>query len=146
MKYLYLIIILIFTAFSYSANAEEKKPDDCKEFDERPQCLFDVDEDGTIHTDDGEAERTFSFPPLKTGFVLDLKHPDLLPFISVELLCWDMLGESFAFDLGGTAGRAFISFNWETIPIMKLGPTIWGGWNVPEKEYSFGFGFTIIKF
>jgi hypothetical protein len=129
-----------------SPSVAEERPDDCKEYDLRPQCLFTIDDDGKVHTEDGEAERTFSFPALKTGFILDMRAPNLLPFISMELLEWGMFGESFSSDIGGTAGLAFISLNWEVLPIIKLGPTIWGGWNVPEKQYTFGAGFTIIKF
>jgi hypothetical protein len=141
-----LILVLLVSLLSVQISYAEERPDDCIENDLRPQCLFTIDDDGKVHTDDGKAERTFSFPALKTGFILDMRAPNLLPFISMELAATEILGESFAIDIGGTAGLAFVSLNYELVPIMKLGPTVWGGWNVPEKEYTFGVGFTIIKF
>lgn len=140
------IIVLLFVLSMVSTAVGEKRPDDCVENDLRPQCLFTIDDNGKVHTDDGKAERTFSFPALKTGFVLDLRAPDFLPFVSIELAKWKMFGETFATDLGGTAGLVFVSLNWQYIPILKVGPTIWGGWDVSEEQYTFGAGFTIIKF
>lgn len=140
------IITLLLMFYIVATASAEDRPDDCEENDLRPQCLFTIDDDGQVHTDDGQAERTFSFPNLKTGFVLDVVAPNLQPFIAVEVVEWSLFGENLAIDIGGSTGLAFASLDWELIPIMKLGPTIWGGWNVPEKKYAFGVGFTIIKF
>lgn len=147
---------LLFSSVALAEEPEEEKkdeeqeenfrPDDCTEDDVRPRCQFEFDEDGRIRTKSGDAERTFAFPPLKTGFILDIGVPDFLPYVALEIFNVGILGETFAMDVGGSSGRIFLSLDYELLPIMKLGPMLWFGYNVPEETYSYGLGFTILKF
>ena len=139
-KYIsYFVVILALLVPSFAL------AEDCEDGDESPRCLFKIDEDGKLTTKSGDPERTFSIPPLKTGFILDLGVPDFLPYAALEIFDFEVFNTDFAVDIGGTTGRMFVSFDWELITLLKLGPTIWAGWNVPEEKMSFGVGFTILK-
>lgn len=135
----------MFSSLSY---AGEPMPGElpCTPEDTRPRCLFDFDEDGKVKTKDGIAERTFSFPPLKVGFIFDVNHIAVLPYGAIEMFDWDMFGEMFNSNFGVSWNRVFVDLSWEIVPIMKIGPTIWGGYNVGEKDWAAGVGVNILKF
>jgi len=129
--------------------ADEDAPDDgtpCVKDDPRPRCLFDFDEDGEVHTETGEAERTFAFPKVKVGFVADLRFFDVVPYTTLEVVDWTMFGELFSIDAGLASSRVIISLNYAIIPILSIGPTIFGGYNVKEKDWCAGAGVAILKF
>lgn len=103
--------------------------------------------DGPIVTRDGEAERTFSFPPIKAGFIIDVYNKDILPHISAEVLAIEApWNGDFSIDIGVAASRVFTSLTWEFIPIIKAGPSIWVGYNVKEASQAYGVGFTVLDF
>lgn len=139
-----LVVILTFClgflAFSPAALAG-----DCSE---DPRSCFDgFRGDDSVITEDGEAERTFSFPPVKAGFVLDLKNTDVLPHISIEAVDFSVpYAGDFAVDVGVATSRIFTSLTWEVIPIVKVGPSIWAGYNVKEGDMAFGVGISILDF
>ena len=121
--------------------------DDCKCEDD-PRCCFDFDDDDdSIKTDSGKAERTFSLPPLKGGFVVDFYNRDILPHISVGLKEFGIpkIGD-FSFDFGVGTSRVFAALTWEIIPIVKIGPCLWAGYNIRENEPAFGLGLSMLDF
>jgi hypothetical protein len=124
------------------AYAEEPKCED------DPRACFDgFKPDGTIITRDKKAERTFFFPPVKAGFIIDVYNRDILPHISVEVLEFDTFWSGdIAIDVGVGTSRVFTSLTWEFIPIIKAGPSIWAGYNVREKSQAYGIGFTVLDF
>lgn len=132
------IIILLFTTFCSLAHAEEKKTN--------PRDLFTIDENGKVETKDKKAERTFSIPPIKTGFIFNVKDPSFTPAISVEAFEFDIAEEYFAFDIGGAENTFFVSLGWELVPLLRIGPSVWYGYNIKEKSSGFGVGFTFLKF
>jgi hypothetical protein len=111
-------------------------------------CLADddtgliVDEDGQVHTDDGKAERTFSFPPVKTGFLLDVYSVDIQLHLSLEVYSFG----DFTVDVGAASSRSFVSLTWEFIPVIKIGASLWGGYNVVDNSPAFGIGASILEF
>lgn len=109
---------------------------------DNPRDHFEVDPDGTVHTDDGKAERAFSLPPIKTGFLVDVYNPSIDVHLSLELVNVN----DFTFDVGVASDRVFVAVTWEFIPVIKIGPSVWGGYNVSEKEPSFGVGFSVLEF
>jgi hypothetical protein len=115
--------------------------------DDPRECVDGVDEDGKVDPKNEEVERTFSLPPLKIGSILDLNNFDLLPHLAIELRAFTVpkLGD-FAIDFGVATSRAFVSLSWEFIPLLKMGPSIWAGYNVKEKDAAYGIGFTLLKF
>ncbi len=118
----------------------------CVKDDPRPRCLFDFDEDDHVHTETGEAERTFAFPKVKVGFVADFINFDVVPYTTLEAVDWTIFGELFSINAGLASSRAIITLNYALIPILDIGPIVFGGWNLKEKEWSAGAGFSILKF
>jgi hypothetical protein len=122
--------------------AEEPK---CE--DDPRACFDDFKDDGTIIPKDKSVARTFSFPPIKAGFIVDVYNRDILPHISVEVLELDApWSGDYALDVGVGNSRVFASLSWEFIPLIKAGPSIWAGYNVKEKSQAYGVGFTILDF
>jgi hypothetical protein len=112
-----------------------------------PRDCFRFDDDGSIITESGKAERTFSFPPLKAGFVVDFYNRDILPHISIEIKTFEIPhAGDFAFDAGVATSRVFASLTWEFLPIVKIGPCIWAGYNVKENDPAFGVGVSMLDF
>ena len=107
-----------------------------------PRDYFTFDDEGNVTTDDGKAERTFWLPAMKTGFIVDFNHRDLTPHLSIELFEFS----DFAFNFGVAQSRAFVSFGWEMIPVAKIGPIIWGGYNIKQNIYALGVGVSILDF
>jgi hypothetical protein len=122
----------------------EEKP--CVPGDERPRCLFDFDQDGKVKTESGVAERTFDFPPLKIGFIFDVNHKAVFPHAAIQLVEWEMFGEIFATNFGASWNRVFVDLSWSAIPLMYIGPTIFAGYNIGEKDWSAGIGVNILRF
>jgi len=119
--------------------------DRCKE-DPRV-CFNGFEDDGTIIPKDPKVKRTFSIPPIKAGFVVDLHHRDILPHISIELLDFTLpYAGDFALDVGVATSRVMFVFVWEVIPIVKIGPSVWAGYNVRENAPAFGLGFSVLDF
>jgi len=112
-----------------------------------PRDNFTFNDDGSVNTRDGKAEKTFSFPPMKAGFIVDVKHFDVTPHMALEMVEFGApwIGD-FALDLGVAAGRLFVSLDWELVPIIKIGPTVWVGYNVREEDVSYGVGVSILDF
>ena len=109
-------------------------------------CFPGFEEDGTVIPEDKRVERLFDLPSIKTGFVFDFYNIDIQPHISVELLNFNVAGEDFALDFGIASSRVFGSFSWEFLPIIKAGPFVWGGYNVRERSFAGGLGFTVLDF
>lgn len=138
-----LSMLLMLSLLSNVSLAEE----DPKCEDDPRACFDGFDPDGGIITKDGEAERTFSFPPVKAGFIVDIHNKDILPHISAEVYELDVpWNGNMAFDVGVAASRVFTSLTWEFLPIVKAGPSIWAGYNVKENDYAYGVGFTMLDF
>lgn len=138
----FLICCLVLSGFLYSNEAFAE--DECPK---NPRACFEFDKDDKVITESGEPERTFSFPPVKTGFVVDFRNLDVLPYLGVQMFDFSLpkVGD-FSVDAGVAPSRLFVSLNWELIPIVKAGPMIWGGVNIKEKESAFGVGLTILNF
>jgi hypothetical protein len=118
---------------------------DCSE---DPRACFDgFEEDGTIKTKSGKAERTFSMPALKAGFIVDVWTLDVLPHMSIELRTFELpwLGD-FSLDTGVATSRLFVSVTWELIPFVKIGPSLWAGYHVREEVFAGGVGVSILDF
>ena len=133
-----LILCLTWLGASSSAHAAcEDNPRDC----------FDFNDDGSVNTESGKAERTFSFPPMKAGFVVDFYNKDILPHSSLEVKAFEVpyVGD-FALDVGVTTSRVFSSLTWEFLPIVKIGPCIWAGYNIKENDPAFGVGVSMLDF
>ena len=128
------IVLLLCCFLNSSALADEPTPRD----------QFEFDEDGNVKTDNGKAERTFWFPPLKVGFLVDLQpdNRDVAPHLSIELFDFS----DFAFNAGVAQSRVFLSFGWEIVPIAKIGPIVWGGYNVKDETWAAGLGVSILDF
>lgn len=147
-------LIFLSTFLAVSAEAKQQAPDQeqpippCEENgDERPRCLFEFDENGQVHTKDKQAERTFSFPAVKAGMLVDVHDLDVLPYISLRAFRWTWGNQDFALDAGATLHRLFVDVHYEFIPIIAIGPTIWAGWNFEGKNtWAAGVGFGLLKF
>lgn len=140
------VFLLSLCLFYLQPPALAEEGDICEGDDPPPRCLFDFDEDGKVHTEDGQAERLFSLPIIKTGIVGDFKNPTITPYLAVELFYFSLFDETFSFDTGVATDRVFLDFNWEVISFLQMGPLIWGGYNVVENDYAFGVGFSALKF
>lgn len=142
-----LILFLVSLGFVFSP-ANVFAEDDCPEEDKvctgegEDELCFCFDEDDKIETPDGEAERTFSIPPIKMGFVFDFHNTDLLPHFGIQIFSIGDISADFAV----ARSRVFISLNWELVPIIKLGPSVWAGYNVRETEPAYGVGVSILNF
>lgn len=137
-----LSMLLTLSLLSNITFAEDPK---CE--DDPRACFEGFDPDGGIITRDGEAERTFSFPPVKAGFIVDVYNRDVLPHISAEVYEWDVpWNGNIALDVGVATSRVITSLTWEFLPIVKAGPSIWAGYNVKENDYAYGVGFTMLDF
>ncbi len=119
--------------------------DKCK--DDPRKCFEDPKGNGKVVPKDPDVRRTFSFPPVKAGFIIDFKHKDILPHISVEVVEFTVprVGD-FAVDVGVAVSRVFTALSWELIPFIKAGPSIWIGYNVKENDYAYGVGITLLDF
>ncbi len=137
-----LSMLLTLSLLSSVTLAEEPK---CE--DDPRACFGGFDPDGGIITRDGEAERTFAFPPVKAGFIVDVRNRDVLPHISAEVYEWDVFWKgNIALDVGVATSRVFTSITWEFLPIIKAGPSIWVGYTVRENDQAYGVGFTMLDF
>lgn len=136
---------LCLISFVNVASAQEVDCDDPVNED-NPRCHVKVDDEGDVKTKSGKAERTFSFPSIKQGYIFDFYNPNVLPYFSIEALEFDLAEEDFAIDIGSTVNRVFGSLTWEFIPIAKVGISVWGGYNVIETEPAFGVGVSILDF
>jgi len=140
-----LVVVLALFATLFSANSVAFAGEDCE--DDPRACFDGFEDDDSVITKSKKAERTFSIPPIKAGFIIDLKNRDILPHLSVEILEFELpyLGD-FALDTGVATSRVFLSVTWEFIPIVKAGPSVWAGYNVRENEPAFGVGLSILDF
>ncbi len=111
-----------------------------------PRDLFEFGKDGKVIPKSDKPARTFNFPPLKTGFIIDFKNLDIMPFLGLELKEWDIGKHTFNLDLGVAQSRVFMSVGWEFIPIINIGPTIWAGYNLVENDYAVGVGVMMLDF
>jgi hypothetical protein len=141
-------LLLLISLVSATAYADEPPPVDppCVKDDPRPQCLFTFDPDGKVHPKDPKAARIFNFPPIKAGFIFDVNHVNILPYTSLEVLDWDIGSEMFNSNIGVSWGRVLVDIQWVALPIISIGPTIWGGYNVGANDWAAGIGFGILKF
>jgi hypothetical protein len=135
--------MLLMLSLSSSTALADKS--DCS--DDPRKCFNGFDPNGKVITRDKEAERTFNFPPVKAGFIVDLHIKDILPTISAEALEIDApWNGDFSVDVGVATSRVFTSLTWEFLPIVKAGPSIWVGYNVRETDVAYGVGFTMLDF
>jgi len=119
--------------------------DECK--DDPRACFDGFEDDDTIKPKDPQVKRTFDFPAIKAGFIIDFKETDVLPHLSVEVFTFSVpkVGD-FAVDAGVANSRVFTSLTWELVPIVKVGPCIWVGYNVKAEKLAFGIGVSILDF
>ena len=120
--------------------------DRCKE---DPRYCFSFGDNDEVKTKSGKAERTFELPPIKAGFIVDLRSPDVMPHIAVELFEFNIGGSKwtdFSVDAGVANHRVLASLNWEIVPIAKMGPSVWVGYNFDDQEPTFGIGFSVLDF
>lgn len=116
---------------------------------DNPQDCFDFNEDETVNTESGGAERTFSIPPMKVGFVVDLNNRDILPDWTIQIPHAELdlpKAGALTLNVGVATSRIFASVDWEIAPIVRLGPTFWVGYNVKAEEIAYGLGFAILDF
>lgn len=120
---------------------------DCAKTPDDPRCVVVVDDDDSVDTGDETAKKTFSMPPMKAGFMFDFYHTDLLPHLAMEAFLFNVpkLGD-FTIDIGVATSRAFVTLTWEVIPIVKIGPAVWVGYNVREEDPAFGVGISLLDF
>lgn len=140
--FLFLGLLISFILVSPSSALAD---DECKE---DPRACFDgFRDDDSIDPKDEDVEKTFNFPAIKAGFIVDFGERDVLPHISVEVVEFSVpkIGD-FALDVGVASSRVFSSLTWELIPIVKVGPSIWAGYNVKDNEPAFGVGVSILDF
>jgi len=114
--------------------------------DDPRDCFGEFDEEDNLPTESGAAERTFALPPLKAGFIVDLYKRDILPHISVGLWSFSAPLGYISLDAGVATSRVFINVVWEVIPIVRIGPCVWGGYNVKENTPAFGIGLSMLNF
>lgn len=87
------------------------------------------------------------YPPLKTGFLVDLdpEGRDAFFYLGLEIFDWELYGQNFSFDAGLASSRALVGIGWGAFYDGAVGPFIWGGYNVKKNASAFGFGFTVLK-
>lgn len=137
---LFLIIFTVISIFSSVAKAT------CPEV---PRDCFTFDENGQVHTDSGAAEKTFNWPPMKIGFLVDFNYKDILPDWTIQIPHTEIdlpYGQALALNAGVATSRAFISLDYEAIAIIRMGPTIWCGYNFLQEDIAWGVGFSILDF
>jgi len=138
LSFLILCLSLMLSSGLSFASSCESDPRDC----------FDgVEDDGEVVPKDSDIKRTFSIPPVKAGFIIDFYHPDILPHIAMEVFEFSIprVGD-FAVDIGVSSGRVISVLTWEAIPVIKIGPTVWAGYNVRRESAAFGIGFSMLDF
>ncbi len=158
MKHLVLLMMLL-SSVAIAAPVSPAEPDagpdpgtgvlvqpPCVPNDMRPECLFHFDPNGQVHTQDGIAERTFSFPPLKIGFIFDLHSVGLFPYGAIQVVDWWMFNQEFSVNAGLSWERAIVDYHWSIVPLLDFGPSIWAGWDFQNESFSAGLGVTILKF
>jgi len=132
-------------------NGTEKKE---KKKKKDPRSYFKFKKDGTVKTKSGKAEKTFSFPDIKVGFIFIAPQFDALPVLAVEL--YEFKKVPFYFDIGISPHVAYLAVGYNIIPIFEVGVFGWVGYHFLDKDkeffgrkfygISFGIGVTIIKF
>ena len=140
-----LMFLVLSTAFILPTANNAYADDKCKE-DPR-ECFNGFGDDDHVIPDDPDVKKTFDFPAIKAGFIVDFKDPDILPHIGLEVVDFSLpkVGD-FALDVGVAPSTVFTSLTWELIPIVKVGPSIWAGYNVKDNAPAFGLGITILDF
>lgn len=140
-----LVSLSIWLMLSLPSSYTYAETTDCG--DDPRECFDGFEEDDTIITKDKAVKRTFSFPPIKAGFVIDVHNKDILPHVGVEVLEIDApWGGDYSLDVGVAASRVFTSITWEFIPIVKAGPSIWVGYNIRQGGPAYGVGVTVLDF
>lgn len=139
------ISLSIWLLLSLPSNVYAEEDTKCE--DDPRACFDGFEDDDTVVPKDPKVVRTFSFPPIKVGFIVDMNYWDVLPHIGVELLeinaPWN---GDFSVDINVATSRVFTSLTWEFLPIIKAGPSVWVGYNVKEKDKAYGIGFSILNF
>lgn len=140
-----LMCLVLSVSFILASSGNVYADDKCK--DDPRECFDGFEDDDTIVPKDPHVKKTFDFPAIKAGFIIDFKNTDILPHLAVEALDFSVpkIGD-FAVDVGVANSRVFTALTWEVIPIVKVGPSIWVGYNVKEKDPAFGIGISILDF
>jgi len=139
---------LVMCSLLLSSNLAYGDTDNDKTCADDPRLCFDgFKDDGTVVTRDGQAEKTFSFPYVKAGFIVDVTEKDVLPHIAVEVASANLpyIGD-LSIDVGVATSRTMVSLTWEFIPLVKAGPLIWAGYNVKLGTAAYGVGFSVLDF
>ena len=137
------------TAVNSSATTTPKKEDK-----KDPRSYFDIDKDGKVKTKSGKAEKTFSFPDIKVGFIFIAPQMDILPVLSLEI--YEFKKVPFYFDFGISPHVAYLSVGYNVISIFEVGIFAWAGYHFLDRDeefwgqkfygMSFGLGITVLKF
>ena len=94
-----------------------------------------------------ELQQGPKFPPLKTGFLIDLDPAgrDGFFYIGLEVTSFKVFGEEFSFDVGVASSRVMTGVGWGALYDGKVGPFVWGGYNIAAGALAYGIGFTVLK-
>ncbi len=111
-----------------------------------PPGLFRFDAQGQVKTQTGQAERTFAFPDLKVGFIVDIANPDIVPHTTLELVDGALVGQRISLDAGVALHRLVIGLSWKFLQPIELGPFLWLGYHVPDQRFAWGVGFSLVHF
>lgn len=152
-------MVFLLGALSQSCNKQSRKgttpkAEKKKEKKKNPRDYFKFDKKGKVKTKSKNAEKTFSFPDIKVGFIFVAPQLDVLPMLSVELYEFEKV--PFYFDFGLSTHLLYVSLGYNIIPIYEVGVFVWVGyhfidrnkefWGVNFRGLCFGLGATVIKF
>lgn len=108
------------------------------------------DEDGNWIPDDPTIEWTYTIPDISAGFIFDAHSLDATPSLQIELLEFDIPGlrwfRTWKLDAGVGYQRAYGYLGPRLTSIFEISVGGFFGWNWEDNDFSYGVGFTIIKF
>lgn len=92
-------------------------------------------------------EEGSKYPPLKTGFLVDLdpEGRDGFFYLGLDVVDWKWFDQQFSVDTGIASGRIVTGLSWSPLFDGKVGPFIWAGYNIADNAAAYGIGFTVLK-
>jgi len=144
----------MFLAVSRVSYASENTKSKNKVEKKDPRSRFEFNDDGSVKTKTGKAEKTFKFPDIKVGFIFIAPELDFLPVLAVEL--YEFKKVPFYFDIGVSPHVVYFAVGYNILPIYEIGVFLWGGYHFLDFKKSFwgtrfygacfGIGVTVLKF
>lgn len=115
------------------------------------------DDKGNWVPDDPSIELTYKFPDISAGSIFDARTEDFTPSIQIELMEFDIPGYFFRnsflrwvrtwkLDFGVGYQRTYLYIGPRITSIFEISLGGWFGWHWKDEDWSYGVGFTIIKF